>query len=99
MAGTSVILYVTALNVDYKLTFIALAGIALIRLPQIRVKFISNAFPYIWLTSLWFSFPVSSISSQIHLDLQPIGDLAMIITIAYFMFQGVLAIKLIHNRD
>ena len=98
MAGTSVILYVTALNVDYKLTFIALAGIALSQLPQIRIRYISDVFPYVWLISLWFTFPLASLSKYIHVDLQPVGDLAMVVTMAYFMFQIIIVVKHVYKR-
>ena len=88
MAGTSVVCYLAALNVDYRLTFVALAGIALLGLPELKVKYISSAFPYVWLGSLWIAFPFADLKKYIGLDLQPLGDFLMIFTISYFIFQG-----------
>jgi hypothetical protein len=88
MAGTSVVCYLAALNVDYRLTFVALAGIALLRLPVLKVKYISSAFPYVWLCSLWIAFPFADLKKYIGLDLQPLGDFLMVFTISYFIFQG-----------
>jgi hypothetical protein len=88
MAGTSIICYLGALNVDYRLTFVALAGIGLQGLPEVKVKYISSVFPYVWLLSLWIVFPFADFKKYIGLDLQPIGDIFMIGTIAYFIFQG-----------
>ena len=88
MAGTSIVCYLAALNVDYRLTFVALAGIALFSLPELKVKYISSVFPYVWLLSLWIVFPFADFKEYIGLDLQPLGDFFMIGTIAYFIFQG-----------
>jgi hypothetical protein len=99
MSGTSIIVFIAALNVDYRLTVIALSGIALFQIPHIKVKYISNLFPYVWLSSIWFAFPLASLSEHLGLDLQPIGDLTMITTIAYLIFQCLFAVKFITNRS
>ena len=99
MAGTSIVCYLAALNVDYRLTFIALAGIALLSLPELKVKYISSVFPYVWLLSLWIVFPFVELKKYIGVDLQPIGDLMMIGTISYFIFQGFYIFKHIRYKD
>jgi len=88
MSGTSVTCYMFSLNVDYRLTFIALSGLALLQLPYTKVKYISAIFPYFWLLSLWIAFPFNAFKKYIGIDLQPIGDITMIATISYFIFQG-----------
>jgi hypothetical protein len=98
MAGTSIICYLAALNVDYRLTFIALAGIALFQIPQTKVKLISALFPYCWLLSLWISYPFASFKKYIGLDLQPLGDIFMICTIAYFIFQAFFVFKILRGN-
>lgn len=95
MATTSICCYLAALNVDYRLTFVALAGVALLQIPHVKVKFISAIFPYVWLLSLWIVFPFASLDNYIGIDIQPIGDLLMIGTISYFMFQGFFVFNLI----
>jgi hypothetical protein len=98
MAGTSIVCYLGALNVDYRLTFIALAGMSLLRLPQLKVKYISRIFPYFWLLSLWVVFPFADFKKYIGLDLQPLGDIFMIGTIGYFIFQGFYIFRLIKYK-
>ena len=97
MAGTSIACYLGGLNVDYRLTFIALAGIALFQIPQTKVKFVSATFPYFWLLSLWISYPFANFKRYIGLDLQPVGDIFMVGTIAYLIFQGFFIFKLLIN--
>lgn len=99
MATTSISCYLAALNVDYRLTFIVLAGIALLQIPHVQVKYISKMFPYVWLLSLWIVFPFASLKKYIGLDLQPVGDLLMIATISYFIFQGFFIYKLVKYKD
>ena len=65
-----------------------MAGIGLQGLPEVKVKYISSVFPYVWLLSLWIVFPFADFKKYIGLDLQPLGDIFMIGTIAYFIFQG-----------
>jgi hypothetical protein len=98
-ASASIACYIPALNVDYRLTFVALSGMALFKLPQVRVKFVSSLFPYVWLTSLWVVFPFAGLKQYIGIDLQPLGDIAMIGTMAYFAFQLVFAIKQIRHSS
>jgi hypothetical protein len=98
MAGTSIACYLGGLNVDYRLTFIALAGIALLQIPQTKVKLISALFPYCWLLSLWISYPFASFKKYIGLDLQPLGDIFMIGTIAYFIFQAFFVFKILRGN-
>jgi hypothetical protein len=99
MASTSVSCYLAALNVDYRLTFIALAGVALLQTPHARVKYISRIFPYVWLLSLWIVFPFASLKKYIGFDLQPVGDLLMVFVISYFIFQGFFIYKLIKHKS
>jgi len=87
MAVASITCYLATLNVDYRLTFIALSGIALMQIPHIKVKFFSGFFPYIWLLSLWVAFPFFLLKKYIGVDLQPVGDIAMLWTISYLIFQ------------
>ena len=98
MAGTSIACYLGGLNVDYRLTFIALAGIALFQIPQTKVKLISALFPYCWLLSLWISYPFAGFKKYIGLDLQPLGDIFMIGTIAYFIFQAFFVFKILSGN-
>jgi len=98
LSGTSVICYFATLSVDYRLTFVALGGMALLQMDQVRIKYVSNLFPYVWLISLWISFPFSYLSKYIGLDLQPIGDIAMVGTISYFIFQAVFVFKNVHRK-
>ena len=99
LASASIACYIPALNVDYRLTFVALSGMALFKLPQIRVKYVTDLFPYIWLASIWVAFPFAGLKQYIGLDIQPLGDIAMIGTIAYFAFQLVFAIKQIRHSS
>lgn len=99
MSSASIACYIPALNVDYRLTFVALSGMALFKLPQVRVKYATSLFPYIWLTSIWIVFPFAGLKQYIGIDLQPVGDIAMIGTIAYFAFQLVFAIKQIRRSS
>ena len=98
MAGTSITCYVAALNVDYRLAFIALSGISLLQIPQIKVKYVSAIFPYIWHLSLWIVFPSFELKKYIGIDLQPVGDIMMIGTISYFIFQGFYIYNLLKNK-
>ena len=98
MGGASITCYLAALNVDYRLTFIALAGIALLMSPYREVKYISSVFPYCWLLSLWISFPFAGLKEYIGIDIQPLGDLFMIGTIAYFIFQGFFTFRSVFYR-
>jgi hypothetical protein len=98
LAGTSFVCYVTALNADYRLTFFALAGISLIQIPQVQIKFVTRLFPFIWLASLWFSFPSAYFSQYIGLDLQPLGDIAMVGTMSYLIFQSFFVFKLLRRK-
>jgi hypothetical protein len=98
MGGTSIVCYLGALNVDYRLAFVALAGMSLLRLPQLKVKYISRVFPYVWLLSLWLVFPFANFKKYIGLDLQPLGDIFMIGTIGYFIFQGFYIFRLIKYK-
>lgn len=98
LSGTSLVCYVTALNVDYRLTFFALAGISLIQIHQVQIKYLTRLFPFIWLSSLWFSFPSAYLSKYIGLDLQPIGDIAMVGTMSYFIFQSFFVFKLLRGN-
>lgn len=98
MGGTSIVCYFAALSVDYRLVFVALAGITLLRLEQVKVKFATRLFPLFWLVSLWFTFPFAYLSKYIGSDLQPIGDIAMIVTMAYFIFQGINTFKFLYRR-
>ena len=98
LAATSVSCYLAALNVDYRLTFIALTGIALLQIPQVKVKYVSAIFPYVWLLSIWVVFPFANLKKYLSLDIQPIGDILMIGTISYFMFQGFFIFKLVRSR-
>jgi len=93
MAATSLACYLGGLNVDYRLTFIALTGIALLQIPQTKVKFISAIFPYVWLLSLWIAYPFANLKEYIGLDLQPLGDIFMVGTMAYFIFQSFFVFK------
>lgn len=93
LSGTSVICFISALSVDYRLTFVALGGIALLQIDQVRIKYISSLFPYVWLASLWISFPFAFLSKYLSVDLQPIGDIAMVGTICYFIFQFFFVFK------
>jgi hypothetical protein len=99
MAGTSIACYLGGLNVDYRLTFIALAGIALFQIPHTRVKFVSALYPYFWMLSLWIAYPFANFKKFIGLDLQPLGDIFMISTIAYFIFQGFFLFKLLVSSN
>jgi hypothetical protein len=99
MAGTSITCYIAALNVDYRLTFIALAGISLLQAPQLKVKFVSAVFPYVWLLSLWIVFPGLELKKYIGIDLQPLGDIMMVGTISYFIFQGFYIFKLLKYKS
>jgi hypothetical protein len=99
MAGTSLTCYIAALNVDYRLTFIALAGISLLQAPQLKVKFVSAIFPYVWLLSLWIVFPGLELKKYIGIDLQPLGDIMMVGTISYFIFQGFYIFKLLKYKS
>jgi len=99
MSGTSVTCYIFSLNVDYRLTFIALSGLALLQLPYTKVKYISAIFPYFWLLSLWIAFPFNGLKKYIGIDLQPIGDIAMIGTISYFIFQGFHIFKQVKYKN
>jgi hypothetical protein len=97
MACASITCYLAALNVDYRLTFVALAGIALLQIPQTKVNFISAVFPFTWLLSLWLVFPIALLKKYIGIDLQPIGDIMMIGTISYFIFQGFYIFRLMNT--
>lgn len=99
MGGTSIVCFFATLNVDYRLTFVALAGMALFKLPQITVKYISKIYLYCWSLSLWIVFPFAGLKNYIGVDLQPIGDLFMIPTIAYFIFQGYFIIMLVRKEN
>jgi hypothetical protein len=98
MSLTSVTCYFLALNVDYRLTFIILSGISLSYLPNYKIKYITKIFPFFWQVSLWFVFPFFDLEKYIGLDLQPIGDISLIGTIAYIIFQSVLYLKLIISK-
>jgi hypothetical protein len=98
LSGAAIVCYFTALSVDYRLTFVALAGIALIQFNQVQIKYMTKLFPYVWLSSLWFSFPFSLLSKYIGLDLQPIGDIAMVGTMSYFIFQSIFIFKLLRDK-
>ena len=97
MATTSVCCYLATLNVDYRLTFVALAGVALLQIPHVKIKYISAIFPYVWLLSLWIVFPFAALEKYIGVDIQPIGDLLMIGTVSYFIFQGFFIFNFITN--
>ena len=99
ISATSICCYLAALNVDYRLTFIALAGTALLQIPHIKVKYISAIFPYVWLLSIWVVFPFAALKKYLGIDIQPIGDILMIGTISYFIFQGFFIFKLIKHRN
>jgi hypothetical protein len=93
MATTSVVCYTYTMNVDYRLVFVALAGISLLQINQVKITYATSLFPYFWLTSLWLSFPFAYLSKYIGFDLQPIGDVALIGTISYFIFQAFFVFK------
>ena len=98
MATTSVVCYTYTMNVDYRLVFVALAGVSLLQVNQVNVKYFTSLFPYIWLTSLWLSFPFAYLSKYIGFDLQPIGDIALIGTISYFIFQAFFVFKILLGK-
>ena len=98
MAGAAVFCYLFTLNVDYRLVYIALAGLSLMQLPSIKVHFVSRIFPFIWLLSIWICFPFQELKKYFVVDLQPLGDLTLIGTMSYFVFQGYYILKLVINR-
>jgi len=99
MASTSIFCYISVLNVDYRLVFIALAGISLMQITPIYVRYISEFFPIFWLLSIWIVYPFQGFTEYTYLDLQPLGDIMMIITMAFFVFQGFFVFNsLIKNK-
>jgi hypothetical protein len=98
MATTSIVCYTYTMNVDYRLVFVALAGIALLQVGQVHIKYFTSLFPYAWLASLWLSFPSAYLSKYISVDLQPVGDIALIVTISYFMFQAFFVFKVLRGN-
>lgn len=99
MAATSLACYLGGLNVDYRLTFIALTGIALLQIPQTKVKIISAIFPYVWIFSLWIAYPFANLQKYIGLDLQPLGDIFLVGTMAYIIFQSFFVFKYLVKKD
>jgi len=99
MGSASITCFFATLNVDYRLTFVALAGMALFNLPKLNVHLISKIYPYCWFLSLWVVFPFTGFKNYIGVDLQPIGDLFMIPTISYFIFQAYFFIKLLTKSN
>jgi hypothetical protein len=70
----------------------------MLSVPELKVKYISSVFPYIWLLSLWIVFPFANFKKYIGLDLQPLGDFFMIGTIAYFIFQAFFVFKILRGN-
>jgi hypothetical protein len=99
MAGASVFSYLFTLNVDYRLVYVALAGLSLMQLPYVKVHYVSRIFPYIWLLSIWICFPFQDLKKYFVVDLQPLGDFTLIGTISYFIFQGYYILKQVINRN
>lgn len=99
MALTSIVCYFSALSVDYRLVFVSLAGLSLLQLNQEKVRIATKFFPYVFFVSLWFVFPFAYLSKYFGKDLQPIGDIALMATIAYFIFQSIFSLKFLIKEN